>query len=74
MGLSDALIVTKATGEILVLNATKHCTGWSRVESLGKELSEIVRVHDGDGREVWPSLFSRRNRTRGTAGFPPTGG
>ncbi len=54
------MIVANPTGEILFLNhAAEQCTGWSREESCGRKLSEIARVQDNDGGEVWPSLFQQ---------------
>jgi len=70
-GLPDAVIVTKPTGEILLLNhAAEQCTGWSRGESTGRKLSEIACVRDGDGRKVWPSLFQHVSATGTTARIP----
>lgn len=75
LGLPDAVIVAKTTGEILFLNqAAERCTGWSRRESSGKKLSEVACVHDGNGREVWPSLFREVIATGTTARIPLNSG
>lgn len=71
LGLSDPVIVAMPTGEILFLNyAAEQCTGWSRSESSGRNVSDIARVVDRDGRAVWPALFQKVIVTGTTARIP----
>ena len=70
-GLPGAVIVANARGEILFLNrAAEQCTGWNCGETSGRKLTEIARIHDTEGTEVWPSLLQQVMSTGIAARIP----
>jgi diguanylate cyclase (GGDEF)-like protein/PAS domain S-box-containing protein len=53
--IADGIVVTDLDGRITCLNpVAAHLTGWSAVESLGRRMSEVVRIVDarGDGVDL----------------------
>src|SRR5579875_1669156 len=52
--LPDGLVVADETGQVTVFNrAAAGLTGVSPAEALGKELFDILPLHDADGRDWW---------------------
>ena len=70
-GLPGAVIVANARGEILFLNrAAEQCTGWNCGETSGRKLTEIARIHDTEGTDVWPSVLQQVMSTGIAARIP----
>ena len=52
--LPDGLVVADETGQVTVFNtAAAQLTGVNPAEALGKELFDILPLHDADGRDWW---------------------
>jgi diguanylate cyclase (GGDEF)-like protein/PAS domain S-box-containing protein len=51
--IGDAVISTDIAGNVTYLNAVaESMTGWSRLEASGRPLQEVLRIIDGDTRQV----------------------
>ena len=58
--IADGIVVTDLEGRITCLNpVAAHLTGWTQVESLGRRMSEVVRIVDarGDGVDLLSAGF-----------------
>ena len=58
--IADGIVVTDLDGRITCLNpVAAHLTGWTEVESLGRRMSEVVRIVDarGDGVDLLSAGF-----------------
>ena len=66
--LPDGLVVADETGQVTVFNtAAAQLTGVNPAEALGKELFDILPLHDADGRDWWAladPYHGLRTRTR----------
>ena len=52
--LPDGLVIADETGQVTVFNsAAARLTGMDPAEALGKELFDILPLHDADGRDWW---------------------
>jgi PAS domain S-box-containing protein len=52
--LPDGLVMADETGQVTVFNtAAAQLTGVNPAEALGKELFDILPLHDADGRDWW---------------------
>jgi signal transduction histidine kinase len=55
--LPDGLIVADADRRVVVLNVTAaKLIGMTRAEALGKELPDVLTLHDAEGRDWWKCL------------------
>ncbi len=58
--IGDAVIATDARGCITFLNPiAETLTGWRHVDALGKELTEVFRIVNGDTQQPLPSPIAR---------------
>jgi signal transduction histidine kinase len=55
--LPDGLVIGDAARRVIVFNATAaRLIGTTREEALGKELPDVLPLHDGEGRDWWKCL------------------
>jgi hypothetical protein len=65
------VIVANVEGEVLFLNrSAEQSTGWNRGETSGRKLTEIARIRDNKGGELWPSLLQQVISTGTVARIP----
>jgi PAS domain S-box-containing protein len=57
-GLPDAVVVARASGEVLFLNhVAERITGWTLQEAAGKSLFQVATIHNHDGSPLTVQLL-----------------
>jgi len=69
--IGDAVISTDQTGHVTYINpAAEKMTGWSRQNALGRALTEVFHVVDGDTREPAPNPMELAVQKNQIVGLP----
>jgi hypothetical protein len=59
-GLPDAVLVARASGELLFLNhVAEQTTGWALREATGRNILEVAAIHGPDGKQMTLDLLLR---------------
>jgi diguanylate cyclase (GGDEF)-like protein/PAS domain S-box-containing protein len=71
--IGDAVISTDIKGQITYLNiVAEQLTGWSRADSVGRQLEEVFRIIDRETRAIIPNPMALAARTNEIVGIPAT--